>query len=88
MEEVSLSNVLLIVSKTGRERVLREKAKNVHAYAMGDISELNLNDHGMVEATYNPYVAEYFFEKASLAPRSSSEIARLCRDGKLMLSSK
>lgn len=88
MDEVLLSSVSLIVGRSGRERVLREKSKNVHAYAIGEIAEAILEDCGMVEATYSPYAAEYFFEKISFAPRSSADVARLCRDGRLMLSLK
>ena len=85
---VVLANVSLVVSNAGRERVLREKAKNVHAYAIGDINESILEDCDMIEATYNQYAAEYFFEKISFAPRSSADVDRLCVDGRLMLSLK
>jgi len=51
------------VSQKGRERVLREKRKNVHAYAVGYISSVIDNDNEPGEeyrVTYNPYENETF----------------------------
>lgn len=35
--ELLLDNVVFKVSEKGRQRVIREKRKNVHAYAIGDL---------------------------------------------------
>lgn len=83
---LSLSNVSLIVGESGRERVIREKAKNVHAYAIGEISKNACSEQGMVEVTYNPYVAGYFFEVGSKKVRNYADKANLSSDGKLFLS--
>lgn len=46
----------------GRERVLRERAKRVHAFAVGK-TEPDGSPSGTVPVTYNPYKAPYFFRK-------------------------
>lgn len=83
---VVLANVSLVVSNAGRERVLREKAKNVHAYAIGEIGDSKVSHGDTVEVTYNPYRANYFFEKSSEKPRQSAAFAVLNENGRLFLS--
>lgn len=69
--EVQLDDVELKVSQSGRNRVLEEKAKNVHAGLIGNLKSLtpwetksplgfkSLSDDerecGFISATYNPY---------------------------------
>ena len=70
---VVLSNVTFAVSQAGRERVLREKRKNVHAFVRG-----RLLYHGEPLtpvtfrrlATYNPYKYNSFVDKKTEAPLS------------------
>lgn len=56
---VALRNVRFIVRKGGREQVLREQKKNVHAFAKGELmldpSEFDRSDKRNHRATYNPY---------------------------------
>lgn len=57
---VILKNVKFTVSKSGHERVLREKKKNVHAFVEGDWHrEQFLLMHGNT-VRYNPYEADHF----------------------------
>lgn len=55
---VSLSNVTFSVRKAGRDKVIREKRKNVHAFVRGTW-ETFVADEG-VGVTYNPYLYESF----------------------------
>ncbi|NOU99522.1 hypothetical protein [Paenibacillus planticolens] len=60
-----LENVLFKVSQKGRQRVLREKRKNVHAFIIGDKistipTELDLEHYN--KAKYNPYLCESFID--------------------------
>jgi hypothetical protein len=70
---VVLRNVTFKVSEAGRQRVLREKRKNVHAFACGDevkfFPNTEFNDPGSVArllasanvpVSYNPYKAGHF----------------------------
>ena len=55
-----LKNVKFKVSEAGRQRVLQQKRKNVHAWVTGELIE-KLPDHGPFDsARYNPYELEKF----------------------------
>lgn len=53
VNKINLVDAEFKVSESGRQRVLREKRKNVHAYVVGYISDLELENKQAV--TYNPY---------------------------------
>ena len=58
-DSVTLVDVTFKVSQAGRERVLRERRKNVHAFVYGTI----VQDPGPVtgrRVSYNPYKADSF----------------------------
>lgn len=60
----TLWNCKLIVSKLGRERVLKTKRKNVHAFIEGFLIKAvdNLKNKLYVEQIkYDPYQHDYFF---------------------------
>lgn len=57
---LTLENVSFHVSQKGRERVLREKRKNVHAYVRGDLREYGPTIRQPFR--YNPYEAKYFYD--------------------------
>lgn len=56
---VELANCRLRVSEAGRQRVLRTRRKDVHAWIEGDLIVIDGCDgsatEGMVPITYNPY---------------------------------
>lgn len=65
-QSVTLSNCTFKVSKAGRERVLREKRKNVHAGVAGELIRVNIPLSYMPQmtaVTYNPYKYESFVRK-------------------------
>lgn len=58
-------NVEFRVSESGRQRVIKEKKKNVHAYSACDkYTFAGSNDYRLVDTldrvSYNPYVAGHF----------------------------
>lgn len=60
-----LKNVRFYVSEDGRQRVIAEKSKNVHAWATGLLihsSEIDANtrDGSGMDVKYNPYVYDSF----------------------------
>lgn len=64
LANVNLSNVQFIVSESGRQRVLREQRKNVHAFARG-ILESNCPLKSLKkyrQAYYNPYKTKHFID--------------------------
>ncbi len=55
-ESLALDNARFMVNEKGRQRVLKEKVKNVHAFVVGHLADMpedtsNLGD----QVTYNPY---------------------------------
>ncbi len=65
---LTLRDVTFRVSEVGRQRVLRERKKNVHAYVVGTLIEsggCRLPEPGWIRVTYNPYKGNYFYEAES-----------------------
>lgn len=61
VDEIALRNVKFKVSAAGRERVLRERRKNVHAFVEGEqIPFMPKSFTYQDEITYNPYKHETF----------------------------
>ena len=56
--QIVLDNVVFRVQKAGREKVLRERRKNVHAYVCGEIGELGGKCGERI--SYNPYEGDKF----------------------------
>lgn len=67
VQSIRLSNVEFKVRQGGRERVIREGRKNVHAFIVGDLTEESMPEHTRL-VTYNPYKYASFVDKASEAP--------------------
>jgi len=65
---IKLFDCEFIVNQKGREKVIKEKRKNVHAFIKGYLSELfdsMLDANHGTEVSYNPYKSEFFYEKNS-----------------------
>lgn len=85
---VALRDVKPRVSQKGRERVLREKRKNVHAGLVGQMVDWKLPEYDRLlpetEITYNPYKSGNFYYRQT--PESdytgSGFSDLLVRDGK------
>jgi hypothetical protein len=74
-DQVSVKNVVFKVSEAGRQRVINEKRKNVHAGVKGQL--VDYTPRGGQKATkmpnlkavsYNPYRGPTFFYKADDSP--------------------
>ena len=65
LDDVCLTNVVFKVSEAGRQRVIREHKKNVHAFIEGDLhGNCGFNPSGEShEITYNPYKHPQFYSK-------------------------
>jgi len=77
-QTVFLSDVEFRVSEAGRQRVLKEQRKNVHAGARGtwlDCSFERLDD--LVPVTYNPYKYSSFVRVDDLQPVARAQRALL-----------
>jgi hypothetical protein len=70
-----LRNVSFVVNKAGRERVLREKKKNVHAYCRGELikSPPASGPFDFCLVTYNPYKYKSFVNVETEEPVDSAD---------------
>jgi len=81
-----IEDPVFVVRKAGREKVLREKKKNVHAFVRGtwfkvqsDLDVSRLIDHQACsdEVTYNPYKYDSFVTKHDAEPIDFGRLASL-----------
>ena len=65
-EEIAMWDCYFHVDVKGRERVIKEQRKNVHAFVKGFLQHIcHLDTNGKeVEVTYNPYNYETFVDKS------------------------
>lgn len=84
MGDFFINEAKFIVSKAGRNRVLKEQRKNVHAFIRGELEEANPSrwfngTQGLMGiydgiATYNPYLYDTFVDKETKQPITSSNV--------------
>jgi hypothetical protein len=85
---VELENVRPRVSQKGRDRVLREKRKNVHAGLVGEWVGYGVSVYSVplpeTEITYNPYKSgNFYYRQTPESDYTGSDFAELLvRDGK------
>lgn len=79
---LALAECSFSVSQAGRNRVLREKRKNVHAFIVGKFlasgSSPSIEISGAQPVTYNPYRAAHFFLGHNVARRVDTASFALC----------
>jgi hypothetical protein len=80
VDRLVIDNPEFVVSAAGRQRVLREQKKNVHAGVRGIwtawVNGIEEWDH-LTAVTYNPYLYSTFVDKATLAPVHTARFAVL-----------
>ncbi|ERB55289.1 hypothetical protein N806_29680 [Rhodococcus sp. P27] len=76
-DHVLLTNAAGKVSEVGRQRVIREKRKNVHAGIVGELSSLDPQAFTGSTITYNPYKYDSFVHTGSEARFEGSKSAYL-----------
>ena len=81
---LKLSDCEFKVSEAGRQRVLKEQRKNVHAGIIGNVLAINLTIddldnqlNELTQLTYNPYKYNSFVVKETEQPVESAEIVYL-----------
>lgn len=69
-EALKLSSAGFTVNEAGRQRVLKEKRKNVHAFVTGKFEGLHEGNvpEGFRRAHYNPYDHNSFVDRETLQP--------------------
>ena len=75
--EVNLWDCAFQVNAKGRQKVLEEQRKNVHAGIKGYIDELHLSLPNPIEVTYNPYKYSSFVNKHTEEAVDTAHVAVL-----------
>jgi hypothetical protein len=92
---VKLKDAYFRVSERGRQRVLENGTKNVHAGVVGTIEAegssptfggLNLSEENML-ISYNPYKMPWFYDVSTLKliDNKNYETIHMCSNGKLII---
>ena len=79
-DKVHIRNPEFVVRKAGRERVLREGKKNVHAFVRGEITYFDDFDPdylGYSLVSYNPYKHDTFVDVCDVTPVRTAKRAIL-----------
>ena len=79
-DAIEISDAQFIVRRAGRERVLREQQKNVHAFVRGYITTNKAKRTPSVEireAKYNPYKNDSFVDKHTDEPVHAASVVDL-----------
>jgi hypothetical protein len=77
---VHIRNPEFVVRKAGRERVLREGKKNVHAFVRGEITYFDDFDPDYLDyslVSYNPYKFDTFVDVCDVTPVRTAKRAIL-----------
>tara|TARA_B100000579_G_C22756246_1_gene816586 strand:+ start:87 stop:446 length:360 start_codon:yes stop_codon:yes gene_type:complete len=77
-----IKNASFIVSKAGRERVIKEKRKNVHAFIRGQFVT-GLKPSKEAIATYNPYLYDSFVDSVTKKKIFASDLVYIDLNGKI-----
>jgi hypothetical protein len=72
---VILANVSFVVKEPARRRVIRNRRREVHAWAMGELVE-TVPAGRQIPITYNPYRAPTFTTRDEQTPIHSSPFVR------------
>jgi hypothetical protein len=88
VDNIELIGAVFKVSESGRQRVLKEKRKNVHAGVVGVVKSFGVlstfNPHGITtleRVTYNPYRFDSFIYKNNELPIYKARTAYLDTTG-------
>ena len=78
---ITLADAKFVVRPAGREKVRREGKKNVHAFAVGDVSLRNgLATSSGRRVTYNPYVNNTFVFADTGEPVTDAHVISMWTD--------
>lgn len=80
VDSITLWGASFKVSEAGRQRVLREKKKNVHAGVVGIVADVNILCQ-LKGVTYNPYKFTSFVMVDSEAPIYNAQVVHLDTTG-------
>lgn len=77
---LTITNAWFFVRESGRQRVLKEKRKNVHAYVIGNYAQDSADSRDREPVSYNPYKGGAF-TKANGEPITRADSVSLTGGG-------
>lgn len=83
LQEITLKNCIFKVSERGRQTVIAQKVKNVHAGVVGYMNsdEIFKNAIQSIDVTYNPYKFSSFVNKNNTQePVITAKIVKMAAD--------
>lgn len=83
-DSVAVENATFVVREGGRQRVIKEKQKNVHAFVRGTLTKSPRIAQRLLGAvTYNPYKNSTFVCRRTAEPVLTSPLVHLHADRKV-----
>jgi hypothetical protein len=76
-DHIVLADAAFVVSEAGRQRVLREGRKNVHAFVEGVLADGEHPEGGWTAITYNPLKYTSFVDVDTMQPVRSADLVEL-----------
>lgn len=73
---ITLRNAKFVVREGGRQRVLQEGKKNVHAFVKGELVSYDSSEHAR-SATYNPFKFDSFVDRETSEPVYNAELVSI-----------
>jgi L-fucose mutarotase/ribose pyranase (RbsD/FucU family) len=74
VENITLADATFKVSEAGRQRVINQKRKNVHAYVEGVVTTVAFEIEFATKITYNPYKYNSFVETINFTPVHQADL--------------
>lgn len=65
-KRIDLRGVTFVVNEAGRQRVIKEKRKNVHAFVVGTVEHRESTTEYPARVSYNPYTGGQFYDRETL----------------------
>lgn len=81
-KELNLVNCTFKVSEAGRQRVLREKVKNVHAGVVGQLTTTSSRSRATTSVNYNPYKYRTFVDEELYPIHTAKTVCMLIKNNK------
>lgn len=79
VDSIPLKNVIFKVYESGRNKVLKDKRKNVHAYIEGEDTTQSFQYNRIV--SYNPYKYNHFYDVVTQSPVAKQNFAFVTTKG-------
>lgn len=78
---LTLQNCTFEINESTRQRILRTRQKEVHAFVVGEPVEVQDMPEGVIQISYNPFRQGQFYRKDSGQPISRASVIYFTPEG-------